>query len=49
MHGAGGVDELTPSGPSLVVEVRDGRISEWQLDPVTVGLGPSDPSELRGA
>ena len=25
VHGAGGVDELTPSGPSLVVEVRDGR------------------------
>ena len=48
VHGAGGVDELTPSGPSLVVEVRDGRISEWQLDPVTVGLGPSDPAELRG-
>ena len=48
VHGAGGVDELTPSGASLVVEVRDGRISEWQLDPVTVGLGPSDPAELRG-
>ena len=48
VHGAGGVDELTPSGPSLVVEVRDGRITEWQLDPGTLGLAPSDPAELRG-
>ena len=48
VHGAGGVDELTPSGPSLVVEVRDGRITEWQLDPATLGLAPSDPAELRG-
>jgi anthranilate phosphoribosyltransferase len=48
VHGAGGVDELTPSGPSLVIEVRDGRITEWQLDPATLGLTRSDPAELRG-
>jgi anthranilate phosphoribosyltransferase len=48
VHGAGGVDELTPSGPSLVVEVRDGGITEWQLDPGLLGLAPSDPAELRG-
>ena len=48
VHGAGGVDELTPSGPSLVVEVRDGRIEEWQLDPASLGLERSDAAELRG-
>ncbi|HET9938665.1 MAG TPA: anthranilate phosphoribosyltransferase, partial [Gaiella sp.] len=48
VHGAGGVDELTPSGPSLVVEVSDGRITEWQLDPATLGLAASEPAELRG-
>jgi anthranilate phosphoribosyltransferase len=48
VHGAGGVDELTPSGPSLVVEVSEGRITEWQLDPSALGLAPSDPSQLRG-
>ena len=48
VHGAGGVDELTPSGPSLVVEVRDGRIEEWQLDPASLGLARSDAAELRG-
>ena len=48
VHGAGGVDELTPSGPSLVVEVRDGRIEEWQLEPASLGLERSDAAELRG-
>ena len=27
VHGAGGIDELTPSGPNLVVEVADGKIT----------------------
>jgi len=48
VHGAGGVDELTPSGPSLVVEVRDGRIEEWQLEPASLGFERSDAAELRG-
>ena len=48
VHGEGGVDELTPSGPSLVVEVRDGSIREWQLDPAALGLPHSDRSALRG-
>ena len=48
VHGEGGVDELTPSGPSLVVEVRDGSIREWELDPASLGLAPSDRAELRG-
>jgi anthranilate phosphoribosyltransferase len=48
VHGEGGIDELSPSGPNLVVEVRDGVISEWELDPRSLGLEPTDPSELRG-
>ena len=48
VHGAGGVDELTPFGSSLVVEVRDGRIEEWELDPVSLGIERSDAAELRG-
>lgn len=48
VHGDSGIDELTPSGPSLVVEVRDGAIREWQLDPSDLGIDGSDPAELRG-
>ena len=48
VHGDGGIDELSPSGTSLVVEVRDGDIFEWELDPRSLGIEPSDPAELRG-
>ena len=47
VHGDG-VDELLPTGPNLVVEVQEGNITEWQLDPRDVGLEPGDPEELRG-
>jgi anthranilate phosphoribosyltransferase len=47
VHGDG-VDELLPTGPNLVVEVQEGNITEWQLDPRDVGLERGDPEELRG-
>jgi anthranilate phosphoribosyltransferase len=48
VHGDGGLDELSPSGPNLVVEVRDGDIREWELDPRSLGIYPSASEELRG-
>jgi anthranilate phosphoribosyltransferase len=48
VHGDGGLDELSPTGPNLVVEVRDGDVREWELDPRTLGFYPGDPAELRG-
>ena len=48
VHGDGGIDELSPFGPSLVVEVVDGDIREWELDPRELGIHPSDPAALRG-
>ena len=47
VHGAGGIDELTPSGPNLVVEVADGEVTEVELDP-RPRHERSDPAELRG-
>src|SRR5437660_8375459 len=35
VHGAGGIDELSPAGPNLVCEVVDGDVREWALDPET--------------
>src|SRR5262249_6567383 len=43
VHGDGGIDELTPTGPNLVVEVRDGDVHEWELDPRSLGFYPADP------
>ena len=48
VHGAGGLDELSPYGTSLVVEVVDGDVREWELDPRDLGIEPADPAELRG-
>jgi len=48
VHGDGGMDELSPAGPNLVVEVRDGDVREWELDPRSLGIDPCDPAELAG-
>jgi len=48
VHGSGGIDELSPSGPSLVVEVVDGDVREWELDPRDLGIEPTGPDTLRG-
>jgi len=48
VHSSSGLDELSPSGPSLVIEVRDGEVSEWELDPADLGIEPGDPDALRG-
>ena len=48
VHGDGGLDELTPFGTNLVVEVVDGDVHEWELDPRELGIHPADPGVLRG-
>lgn len=48
VHGAGGLDELSPVGPNLVIEVRDSTLAEWILDPADLGLETSDPAALAG-
>jgi anthranilate phosphoribosyltransferase len=48
VHGAGGLDELSPTGPSLVVEVADGDVREWELDPRDLGIEPADAGALAG-
>jgi anthranilate phosphoribosyltransferase len=48
VHGAGGIDELSPSGPNFVCEVVDGSVRTRNIDPLEFGLERSDPSELRG-
>ena len=48
VHGAHGIDELSPAGPNLVCEVRDGSVEERTIDPVELGLARCAPEELRG-
>jgi anthranilate phosphoribosyltransferase len=49
VHGAHGIDELSPAGPNLVCEVDGGVVREYQLDPAELGVPRCDPAALRGA
>jgi anthranilate phosphoribosyltransferase len=48
VHGAGGIDELSPAGPNLVCEVVEGRVTRREIDPLDLGIPRCDPDELRG-
>jgi anthranilate phosphoribosyltransferase len=48
VHGAGGIDELSPAGPNLVYEVVDGDVHRREIDPADFGVERCDPAELRG-
>lgn len=48
VHGGDGLDELTTTGPSTVVELRDGEVSTWQVDPEELGLARADREDLVG-
>ena len=48
VHGAAGIDELSPAGPNLVCEVVDGGVREREIDPLELGVARCEPEELRG-
>jgi anthranilate phosphoribosyltransferase len=49
VHSEDGLDELSVSAPSNVVEVRDGKvIDRWSVDPVELGIERCDAGDLRG-
>lgn len=47
VHGAG-MDEISPFVPSEVVEIRDGALSEWVIDPVRFGYGAGSADDIAG-
>jgi anthranilate phosphoribosyltransferase len=48
VHGAGGIDELSPAGPNLVCEVVEGKVHQREVEPLDLGIERCDPAELRG-
>ncbi|MEP6909011.1 MAG: anthranilate phosphoribosyltransferase [Actinomycetota bacterium] len=48
VHGAGGVDELSPTGPNLVCEVAKGKVRRREIDPLDLGVPRCDPADLQG-
>ncbi len=47
VHGAG-MDEITSTGSTKVVELRDGGMHEYVITPETFGLDQADPADLAG-
>ncbi len=48
VHGAHGIDELSPAGPNAVCEVVDGSVRERTIDPRDLGIERCGPDELMG-
>jgi anthranilate phosphoribosyltransferase len=43
-----GMDEISPLGSTQVIEIREGRMHEWTIDPATFGMGVGRAEELAG-
>src|SRR5687768_9249868 len=48
VHGEPGLDELSPLGPTHVIEVRGGETREYVLDPRELGFRDIAPGDLAG-
>ena len=48
VHGAGGIDELSPAGPNLVCEVVEGDVRRREIDPADFGVPRCSSADLAG-
>lgn len=48
MHGSDGLDEITTTGPTTVVELKDGTLRRFEINPSDAGLSLADPEALKG-
>ena len=48
VHGSDGLDEMTITGPTYVVELADGKIRSFEINPADAGLSLAAPEALKG-
>ena len=48
VHGAGGLDELSTTGPNRVSQLQNGQVHTFSLDPQALGLPRAAPADLLG-
>ena len=48
VHGSDGLDEITTTGPTRVVELRHGAIRSFTIAPEDFGIARSDAASLKG-
>ena len=47
VHGREGLDEISLAGPTLVGEVKNGAVREYEIKPADFGLTPCDGAAIR--
>lgn len=47
-HGEGGLDEITPTGTTWVAELKDGKVSTFEIQPEDAGVQRRKLEELKG-
>ncbi|MGE3475254.1 MAG: anthranilate phosphoribosyltransferase [Rhodospirillaceae bacterium] len=48
VHGSDGLDEITTTGATFIAELKDGKVSTFELTPEDAGLKRVKPEELKG-
>jgi len=48
VHGSDGLDEITTTGPTKVVELKGGVLHAFELTPEAAGLARAEPGALKG-
>jgi anthranilate phosphoribosyltransferase len=48
VHGSDGMDEITTTGPTVVSELKDGRLRSFEISPEQAGLPLADAADLKG-
>ncbi|MBX3172845.1 MAG: anthranilate phosphoribosyltransferase [Gemmatimonadaceae bacterium] len=48
VHGEPGMDEISPLGPTRIIELHGGSKTEWTFDPASLGYGGIPAAELAG-
>ena len=49
VHGSDGLDEITTTGPSHIAELKNGRITQFEIVPDMAGLARAKPADIKGA
>jgi anthranilate phosphoribosyltransferase len=49
VHGDGGLDELSTTGPSFVASIKDGNLTSFEVKPEDAGVQRATMKDLKGA
>jgi len=48
VHGSDGLDEITTTGSTFVAELKDGKVTTFEITPEDAGIKRAKPEELKG-